>query len=64
MWGIYSKDHSERIGSIWKVMGEPKLKRWVAHHATGSKGFPTMKAARDWLIERQAEGRKKKEAGR
>jgi hypothetical protein len=49
-YGIFDKNDGRRLGSVWKVIGEPPKTRWQAF-ASGErrKGFPSLKAATAWL---------------
>jgi hypothetical protein len=46
-----------RVGAIWRIAGNPPAERWVAFslhrppHDENKRGFPTRKAASEWLVE-------------
>lgn len=52
MAGDYAVFESgERIGRVMRFVGEPASRRWVAYsvHTPERRGFPTRRAAMDWL---------------
>ena len=59
MYGIFDKTDGRRIGSVWKVAGEPPKTRWQAF-ASGDRnaGFPTKRQAAEWLLALDDENRK------
>lgn len=41
-----------RLGTVMRFVGEPKATRWVAYGPKEvKKGFPTLRAAKEWLGE-------------
>lgn len=62
IYGVTDKD-GVRLGTVMKIVGEPPSRRWWAYavYPLGRKpdeenkaGFPTQKAAAEWLKEQRA----------
>ncbi len=59
MYGIFNKQTGQRLGSVWKVAGEPPKTRWQAFASGDRKhGFPTKRQAIEWLMSLGDEERK------